>query len=307
METRASYILVGVFTLLAIIGALAFVLWTAGRGDGRSMSAYDVHFTGNVMGLSVASDVFFNGVKVGAVKQITLDPDDPARVKVRIQVDASTPVREDSVASLEGRGLTGVSVVQITGGSPHAPLLAAHDGRQVPVIASRASRLEELFAGMPQLVGAGNELLNRLADVLNAENRAALAATFHALDTVSARMAARADNLDRIIINMDMTTRRLANASAGLEGLTGDMRDLMNGDVRRSVVAVGETARRIDAVASAAQPGLTSFSTEGLEDMRRLLIESRQLVGTLNRLAQRMESDPRRFMFGNPLPEYEDR
>lgn len=306
METRASYILVGVFTLLAVTGALAFVLWTAGRGEGKAMSAYDIHFSGNVMGLSVASDVFFKGVKVGAVKQITLSPDDPAKVKVRIEIDATTPVREDSVASLEGRGLTGVSVVQITGGSPHAPLLVGAAG-EVPVIASRASRLEELFAGMPQLVGSGNELVNRLADVLNAENRAALASTFHALDTVTARMAARADSLDRIITDMDTTTRRLANASAGLETLAGDMRDLTRGDMRDSIVAVGNTARRLDALLAAAEPGVTGFSTEGLEDMRRLLIESRHLVTTLNRMAQRMESDPRRFMFGNQLPEYEER
>lgn len=306
METRASYVLVGVFTLLAVIGALAFVMWTAGRGDGRNTAFYDVNFTGNVTGLSIGNEVLFNGVRVGLVKQITLSPVDPGKVKVRIEVDASTPVRDDSVASLEGRGLTGVSVVQITGGSPSSPLLLAEPGHPVPVIPSRASKLEQLFAGMPQLVSSGNELVSNVADLVNEQNRVALGNTLAALDTVTTRIAARADALDRIIVNMDVTTRRLANASAGMEQLTGDLRSLVDTDIRRSVVSMGHTAQRIERVVAAAEPGVARFSGEGLEDMRRLLTETRQLIATLNRLSQRIESDPQRFWFGNPLPEYQN-
>lgn len=307
MEIRASYVLVGVFTLLAVVGALAFVLWTGGRNNGVVLKPYDIQFSGNVSGLSVASDVLFNGVKVGSVRSITLSPVEPGKVAVRIEVDANTPVRKNSIANLEARGLTGVSVVQITGGSPDSPLLEPEPGETVAQITSQVSRLEALFASAPQLVTSGNELLQRMGDVLNNQNRVALGTTIHNLEQVSTRVAARADALDRIISNLDVTTRRLANASAGIEGASMEMNRLMSGELKETVVAVGDTARRIDKVVATAAPGVAQLSSDGVEDLRRLLVETRQLVGSLNRLSQRMESDPRRFLFGNPLPEYEGR
>ncbi|MEG6504745.1 MlaD family protein [Nitratidesulfovibrio sp. 1201_IL3209] len=307
MEIRASYVLVGVFTLMAVVGALAFILWTAGRGGGVNLVQYDINFTGHVSGLSVANDVLFNGVKVGTVKAITISPTDPGRVKVRIEIAADTPVREDSMASLEARGITGVTVVQISGGTATSPLLKPHDGEDVAVIPAQLSRLEALFAGLPAVVSDGRELIQRIAGMADDENRRALAQTLQSLDMLTARLAARADAMDRIIGNLDVTTRRLANASAGLENATGDMRDYLRTDLRDSTRAVGDMARRMDGLVARAEPGVAKFSGEGLEDMRRLLAEARQLVATLDRLAHKVESDPRRFLFGNPVPEYDAR
>ena len=51
-------------------------------------------------GLSKAGDVLYNGIKVGEVIQIEIDKDDPKNVLVRIQVERTTPVKEDSFAQL---------------------------------------------------------------------------------------------------------------------------------------------------------------------------------------------------------------
>lgn len=299
MEIRASYVLVGVFTLMAVVGALAFILWTAGRGGGVELVPYDINFTGHVSGLSVANDVLFNGVKVGSVKTITISPTDPGRVKVRVQIAADTPVRENSVASLEARGITGVTVVQISGGTATSPLLKPRPGETVAVIPAQLSRLEALVAGLPAVVSDSRELIQRIAGMADDANRQALAQMLQSLDMLATRLAARADAMDTIIGNLDVTARRLANASAGLEGAMGDVRD--------STRAVGDMARRVDSLVAGVEPGVVRFSGEGLEDTRRLLAEARQLVATLDRLAHKMESDPRRFLFGNPVPEYDAR
>ena len=96
METRANYILIGAFTLAGIIGAFGFLLWLAKIDVDRQYAYYDVLFD-NVAGLSSAGDVRYNGLPVGQVVDLRLDADDPAKVRVRLELDATTPVRTDTV------------------------------------------------------------------------------------------------------------------------------------------------------------------------------------------------------------------
>jgi phospholipid/cholesterol/gamma-HCH transport system substrate-binding protein len=69
----------------------------------------------------------------------------------------------------------------------------------------------------------------------------------------------------------------------------------------KSFSSLGETAVRILA---GWEPGLRRLSQEGLSDMRMLMLEARTLVQTLNRIARQMESNPRRFFFGDAVKEY---
>src|SRR5688572_8987530 len=128
METKANYVLIGAFVLLAA-GALAlFTLWIAGNPLNRSYSDYDVIFNGPVNGLSEGGEVRFNGIKVGEVTTLRLDRDDPNNVIAHIRVEAQTPVRSDSVAQLNFMGITGVTFIQILAGSPDSPMLAPVNG-----------------------------------------------------------------------------------------------------------------------------------------------------------------------------------
>ena len=116
METRANYILIGAFTLAGILGAFGFFLWLAKFEVSRQYAYYDVLFD-NVSGLSAAGGVSFNGLPVGQVISLQLDDDDPSKVRVKLEVDADIPVTEDTIAQLQSLGVTGVSYVELTGGS----------------------------------------------------------------------------------------------------------------------------------------------------------------------------------------------
>lgn len=94
METRASYVLIGAFTLAGILGMLGFFIWLANMQLDRQYADYDILFD-NVSGLGTASDVRFNGVSVGQVTAIALYELDPSKVAVRIQIDADTPIKEE--------------------------------------------------------------------------------------------------------------------------------------------------------------------------------------------------------------------
>ncbi len=118
METRAHHLLIGSFAIGIAVLTVLFLLWIGKAEFNKQYQIYDLRFEGSVSGLSKAADVLYNGIKVGEVVDLKLDEDDPNNVLVRIQVDRMTPVKEDSYASLETQGLTGVAAVLIAGGSP---------------------------------------------------------------------------------------------------------------------------------------------------------------------------------------------
>ena len=115
METKANFALIGAFTILGFLSLLAFLMWFAKLEMDRQFAYYDIYFN-EVSGLGVSSEVTFAGLSVGKVVDMVLTDDDNGVVRVRVEVDDDTPVRENSTASLEIQGVTGVANVAITSG-----------------------------------------------------------------------------------------------------------------------------------------------------------------------------------------------
>lgn len=122
METRARYALIGLF-MLAVIGAIfAFVYWLENKGGFGERETYRVQFESSVSGLLIGSAVLFNGIRVGEVTGISLNPDEPQQVIAAISVLKNTPIREDTRVNVEQQGLTGGVAVTLTGGVSTTPL-----------------------------------------------------------------------------------------------------------------------------------------------------------------------------------------
>ena len=139
MEPKVNYTLVGLFVALLGTALLAGVVWLS-RTDYRGVyDRYYTYMTESVSGLSADSAVKYRGVDVGRVKEITLNPENPEEVRIALDLVRGTPVKVDTVAVLETQGLTGISTVNLTGGSRDAPPLAAKPGEKFLVIQSRPS------------------------------------------------------------------------------------------------------------------------------------------------------------------------
>src|SRR3979490_3162025 len=118
METRANYVLIGLFTLAVILGGFGFVYWfnTIGAAGGRA--PYRIVFEGSVSGLRTGASVLFNGIKVGEVTELKLDPSKPKQVVAGISVDRGVAIRDDTAIGLEFQGLTGIAALSLKGGDP---------------------------------------------------------------------------------------------------------------------------------------------------------------------------------------------
>ena len=296
MEIRANYVMVGLFTILVLLGGVGFTLWIGTQGKNVPMTDYEISFNESVKGLSVNNDVLFNGIRVGRVSKITISPVTPGEVKVLVTIASDTPVRMDSVASLELRGITGVSVVSISGGTAESPLMQVpEDG--IGHIQYEPSPFSSVVAQIPDVMASANQVLQRIEGVFSDENTQALSNTLASFNQVSGVLSARAESIDNILAELESSTKNL-------NLLLASANTAMTTDIKDTSQSWRNISRRIDSTLNVMEPGLKQFSTQGLADMRLLVVEMRNMVHVLTRVGEKLDSDPRRYLFGEPVKEY---
>ena len=150
MEYRARYVLIGAFALLCLFAGFGFVYWIKNVGGLGQRAIYNLRFEQSVSGLGLGAGVLFNGIRVGTVTAVNLDPAHPKRITATISVDPSTPVRADTKVGISFQGLTGATAISLTGGAPDAPKLTGDNGNPP------APRCRRRRRPQPDGVGAGH-------------------------------------------------------------------------------------------------------------------------------------------------------
>ncbi len=290
METRAHHLVIGSFAIGITLALVLFLLWIGKVELNREYQYYDLVFTGSVSGLSVAGDVLYNGIKVGEITKIDLDPDNPDHVLVRARVRKDTPVKTDSVASMDSQGLTGVASILISGGTEKAGPLTAVENQPYPIIPTKKSTFQELFAGTPELINRGNKLLERASQFLSDDNQKIFADTLVDIHRLTKNLANASDRLDSITANVDELSK---NANV-----------LIKGDARQTFADVRGVVADVRQVMSDARGPLRDFARSGLPELLLLISDARQMIGTIDRAAQRFESSPSSILFGDKASEY---
>lgn len=309
METRASYVAVGAFVLVLIAGLAGFVVWL-GKFQGREdLAYYDILFEGAVTNLQVGSAVRYRGLAVGRVVDMRIDEDNINRVRVTIQVQPNTPIRTNTVASIEIQGVTGIAYVQLTSGSPAGEPFPTTPGPPYPVIASRPSSLEQLFKGAPDLVTSLNALVDRVAVLFSEENGQAVRDTLQNLRILSDALAHNSENLSEFLASGAAATEQVRATAAEFERLAQDVRGQVKGvgtnataaisDLQETADAFEAVADELNALVKSTRGPVGDFASSGLYELTQLITETRLLVASLSRVSAQIERDPARFFFGD--------
>ena len=311
METRANHVLIGLFTLIVIFGAFGFTLWLAKSEIDREIKQFEVIFDGDVSGLSVAGDVRYNGIVVGQVQDIYLMPKNPRLVGVVIEVAADTPVKQDTVASLEYQGVTGVAFIQLKGGNAGSPNLVSTP-EKLARIESEKSSLQELFAGAPELINRAIILIDEVTKLVGNENRESITTILNNVETLSSTIAANQGEIDQTMENVARMSEELADASGTLTDLSLTANTLMKtadgvmqDDVKKLLGQINDTAatadrlaQRVEGLMDKHKEAIDNFAGQGLGQFGSFVVEARSLVASLERVSQRMESEGARFLLG---------
>ena len=299
-----NYAIVGAFVLVLGAVLIAGALWFA--SGGAFHKKYDLYLAianESVAGLNLNAPVKYNGVDVGKVRKIWLEPGNPEQANLFFVIEHGTPVKEDTVAVLKTQGLTGIAYVELSGGSRDSPPLAATAGNKYPVIRTKPSLSTRLENVLTTVLAKLDSTSSNLNAILSDENRAAFTSALTDIAAVARTLAARRDTLDAGIVNAARTFDNSARASVRLEPVIdrisrgAEAVEKMGDQVARTSAGAGKT---VDSVGA----DVKRFTAETLPELERLLGELSVLTTSLRRLSEQTERDPRGLLFGRaPLPE----
>ncbi len=253
METKANFVLIGAVTVLGVVGLLGLLLWFAKVEIDRQYAQYEVLFE-SVSGLGMAGDVRYNGLSVGQVIGLALDADDPSKVRVRIEVAAGTPIKTDTTAQLNSQGVTGVSFVALSGGSPEAPLLRdGSDPTAVPLIPAERSVVQALTEDAPDLVAEAVAAIKEVRSFLGSENQSAVSNVLQNLETASGK-------LEQALSDFSEISRTVSEGTAEISRFTGRL-DEIGDTIQVTLLKVNETLDVAKVSIAEVEPTMRSATT----------------------------------------------
>jgi phospholipid/cholesterol/gamma-HCH transport system substrate-binding protein len=304
LESRVSYALVGLFVLILGGAFVALSLWLMGvgpRGDYRTFAIYPPE---SVAGIAGESLVRFQGVDVGKVREVGVDPRDQRRARLLVDVRRDLPIQVDTRARIASQGLTGlVYYIELKAGEPGSPLLEAEPGAPYPVIQAEPSDFARLQQTGTELLeqarGAAGELrstLTTLRDLLGQDERAVIRTAIDDAGRTAANLSAASGTLVTQLGRIGPLLDALSGALGRLAEKGGSTLDTAG----EASLAIGQAARQLDRLAAEAAPGVKALTRDGMPELIALLRDLRGLTGRLDRIATDLEQDPNLLLYGRP-------
>lgn len=300
MERSANYAAVGAFVLLVtLIGAL-FVYWYSDTREHRDYNRYEVYFDGTVAGLERGAAVRYLGVGVGRVVEMRIDPRDSSRVMVLVDIDASTPISDMTVAELSLQGVTGLLYIDLLrqqAGQPEPPLVP---GLKYPVIRARPSRLQAFLRSLPELVTAAGDLVERADRLLSDENLSAFSSALGNINRASVGLPQTLHDLNGLLNELRGATAQVATSARDLRGVI----DTSGPDVEVAVQRLRSVADNlakatdlVDKIIADNRQDIRSFARDGLPELERFLREGRAAAEEIRELSTSLRENPSQLLY----------
>jgi phospholipid/cholesterol/gamma-HCH transport system substrate-binding protein len=304
METRAHHVLIGLFTVLVVAGGLLFGLWLAKSSVDTEFKDYEIVFNEAVSGLSKGSAVQYSGIKVGDVVTLRLDPKDPRRVLARIRLGGDTPIKEDTQAKLALTGITGTSIIQLSGGTPQSPTLRGKDG-QLPTIVASPSPIARLMNDSNDLMAGVNVLMHNANQMFSSDNVERVSKTLEHLEQTTGTIADQRGDIRQAMQQLasvgkqagamlEQTSALMRNAN----GLLNDQGKQVFGSAEQAMKSLEQSSATINTLLTTNQDSLNS-GMQGLNGLAPAVRELRDTLTALRAISQRLQSNPSGYLLGD--------
>lgn len=305
MEPKAHHLIIGLFTLIAVVAALLFALWLAKSSADREWAYYEIVFDQAVGGLSKGNPVLYSGVAVGNVLELNLDQDNPSHVRVLVRVEQSVPVRKNTRAGMVLTNITGSMSVQFSGGSKDSPVLKGTRDHPA-LITAEPSAFNSLLTNGEVLLTKADKLLTRANKVLSEENTENLTVILRNAREASDSLLGSRDQLIALLERMDDASKRAAEAAFKVSAVSDNANALLQNEgktvlitMNAAMTGVQKTVQRIDQLTRDNEGALDS-GLQGMGELAPALRELRNTLRNLNQFTSRLEEDPTGTLWGGP-------
>ncbi len=300
MEREANYAAVGAFVLLVTLVGALFVYWYSDSREHKVFRRYEIYFDGSVSGLERGAAVRYLGVGVGRVQQMHIDPRDPGRVQVIVDIDSSTPISEKTLAELQLQGVTGLLFIDLKQIAADLPVPPSVPGIEYPVIRSARSRLDLFLARLPDFLASAGEVVDRATRALSDTNIAAMSSALSNIDKASSGLPQVLRDVNTLVFELRGATVDLAASAKGARQIVDVAGPEVVGALQRVNVVADNLANATDQIEKLIgdnRQDLRTFTRDGLPEVERLLRESRAAAQELRELSSSLRENPSQLLY----------
>jgi phospholipid/cholesterol/gamma-HCH transport system substrate-binding protein len=289
-------VLIGAFTLAVVVGVFGFIYWFQNIGGTGERAFYRVQFEGSVSGLRTGASVLFNGIKVGEVTELRLDPNKPKQVVAGISVDKNVAIRKDTEIGLEFQGLTGIAALSLKGGNPS----------EMPLVGGKTAKDDQPIMIAPpgatqDVTTAARDALRKVQELIE-ENQKSIKSAFDNIDKFSATLARNSDHIDNTLASIDKVTSAFGRNSDSIETIIVGLKNLTGGADGKSGEII-EAARSIKTLAD----NLDKRTEELTKYIGGLARTGTRTLTTIDKAAKNFDANPSRIIWGGTAPDEKEK
>ncbi len=303
MEREANYVAVGAFVLLVVTMATLFVYWYSDGRDRHDYTRYEVYFDGSVSGLSVGGPVRYLGVDVGRVVRISVDQRAADRVQVIVDIDASAPISDLTVAELSLQGVTGLLYIDLQKQQPDAKserLMEPVPGERYPVIRSIHSNFDVFLNSLPEVASRVGELATRANRLLSDDNIAAYNRVVANLDRAGATLPQTMREAEQLVAELRAVTADshavVAQVRAATDSAAPDLAATM-AKMRVTADHLAKASEQLDGLLADNRGALRGFTQQGLPQIEALVHDAREAAREFQGLSKSLRENPSRLLY----------
>lgn len=280
MDTKVSYAIVGLFVVILTAGIVISSAWIASGSHRKTYAPYVTYMNEAVIGLTDKAPVKFNGVDVGYVERIALNPGNPQQVRLQLQIEAGTPINSSTIAMLKSSGLTGFTFVDLEAEQTSAPPIELLPSEPYPIIRSKPSFLFQLDTMLSNMSASINELSNNINSFFSAQNR---------------------DSVDKILVNLAKISEMIEKNSTHIDQSIHSASELLQ---RSSEAAddIRHLTQQADATFKHGSQALRGIEQETLPEAYAVLEKLKQVLGNIETLSNSLYDNPSMMVRGK-VPE----
>jgi len=315
MEKKAHYALIGTFVLVSLVAILAFTAWLSNAQFDKKFDKYEISFKGGVQGLSEGTEVRFNGLKVGDITELRIDPNDNNSVIVNIQIEANTPIDFASVGRMEPLGLTGLNYIQIIPGGPNSRLIKNSTDKDPFRLKGEASRIDILLGSGGTVMESSQAALARINAVMTPEAIMDFHEILSNLKLISSNfvdLKVDPEIFNRTMLSIEQASKDVSLAADAVDVAAKDFDVLIETDVKsvfdkskitmenldKSLAALEVLSKDSSQLIIDSRDAINRLSNSGLTDLEETIDSIRRAVLGLESILINFEQNPTAFIVG---------
>ncbi len=305
--TKEQKARLGIFLIVSLVVFFVIIGFFLVPKLREAGNIYFINFKGtSVTGLFEGSPVKYQGVEVGRVSRILVNPRDINSILVYTKVSKGFSVKKDMTATLMYMGVTGQKFVELSGGSNESENLESN-GEIMPR-RGLGEKAEDIVSNIDHAVQG-------ISNLLDIENQKKISLFLENVEKSSEILSdvleTRKESLEESVTNIQKASRSFSDVTENLRKVTEDLGKITekmeassgeafdNINKRFSDEEMGKVLNNLQAFIDTASTSLNKIETVFIyqqEELRNTFESLSQAMDNLSQFSKELTEDPTLFI-----------